>query len=91
MVSRNLSPKVSDKGLFILSIVLTVLGVIAVTDVSSPQALVVFSDSFYFAKQQLVWAIIGIILLMGGDVTNYKIWEKTAWIIFIVSIILLIE
>jgi len=43
---------------------LTILGVIAVADASAPQALNYFSDQLYFAKQQAIWALIGVVALV---------------------------
>ena len=79
-----------DKNFFYITLVLTVLGLIAVADSSAPQALNVFNDRFYFLKQQSVWALIGIILMFVVSQINYKIWEKVAVPAFIISILFLV-
>src|SRR4030065_917540 len=82
--------KVIDKSLLTLTLILTVLGLIAVADASAPQAMSAFNDKFFFVKQQLVWAGIGIVLLVIFSKIHYLFWEKVALPIFIVGIILLI-
>ena len=82
--------KVIDKSLLTLTLILTVLGLIAVADASAPQAMSAFNDKFFFVKQQLVWAGIGIVLLVIFSKIHYLFWEKVALPIFIGGIILLI-
>lgn len=79
-----------DKILFWLTVALTVGGVVAVADASAPQALSVFNDAYYFAKQQAMWAVIGIVGMMVAATIPYKFWQKTAYITFGVSVALLI-
>jgi len=79
-----------DKTLFILTIILTIAGIIAVADASSPQALTVFNDPLYFAKQQTIWAIIGFLLMLTTIVLPYKLWKRTAKLFFGISLLLLI-
>ena len=82
--------KVIDKSLLTLTFVLTILGLIAVADASAPQAMNAFKDKFYFVKQQLIWAGIGIVLLIIFSRIHYLFWQKIALPIFIGGIILLI-
>lgn len=82
--------KTFDKGLFYSVLILTFLGLVAVADASAPQALAQFSDKFYFFKQQVLWATIGLILMFLVSLINYKFWEKIATPFFFVSITLLI-
>ena len=79
-----------DKGLFVLSILLTVLGLIAVADASAPQALQAFGDKFYLVKEQFVWAVVGIVALIITANIPYKLWEKLALPLFILSLGLLV-
>lgn len=76
--------------LLITTIVLTFLGLLAVADASAPQALVFFKDSYYFVKSQIIWIILGAVLLFVGLVVDYKIWEKFASVFFVVNLLLLI-
>ncbi|MCH7641552.1 FtsW/RodA/SpoVE family cell cycle protein, partial [Patescibacteria group bacterium] len=79
-----------DKNLFIVTLLLTVLGLVAVADASAPIALSTFSDEFYFLKQQAVWGVLGLILLVVISRIHYSFWEKLAVPIFIASTVTLI-
>jgi cell division protein FtsW len=79
-----------DRVLFYLAIVLTVFGLIAVTDASAPSAVRTFSDKFYFAKQQALWAVIGSIALIVLTRLHYSFWEKYATYLFFGTVALLI-
>jgi cell division protein FtsW len=79
-----------DKTLFYLVISLTFLGLVAVADASTPQALANFNDRYYFLKQQGLWAGIGIVAFFVALKIKYTFWEKIATPLFFASIILLI-
>jgi len=79
-----------DRGLLFLTLILTVIGVVAVADASAPQAVNVFGDKFYFAKQQLVWGLLGVVALFIASKIHYSLWQKLAIPIFIVGVVLLI-
>lgn len=79
-----------DKPFFFLSIFLAFFGIIAIADASAPVALRDFSDKFYFAKEQLFSAFLGVVLLFVASRINYKFWEKLAPYIFFAAIITLI-
>lgn len=76
--------------LLVTTAVLVLLGLLAVADSSAPQALAYFKDSLYFVKSQMIWIVLGILLLFVGLIVDYKYWEKIAGVIFVVNIILLI-
>ncbi len=79
-----------DKGLFYSVLILVFLGLVAVADASAPQALAQFNDKFYFFKQQVIWAGIGLVLMFLVSLINYKFWEKIATPFFLVTLGLLI-
>lgn len=79
-----------DKNFLILTLILTVLGIVFLADASAPLALRNFSDKFYYAKQQLMWAFIGILILIFCLKVNYKFWEKIATPMFFLNVILLL-
>ena len=80
--------KSTGRTLLILTIVLTLLGLLAVADASGPQALSYFHDSFYFVKSQILWAILGFGALFFALVIDYTYWRKFASIIFVINLIL---
>lgn len=79
-----------DKKFLVLTLVLTVLGLIALTDASAPSALNDFGDKYYYLKQQALWGGVGVTLLFIFANLNYKLWEKYAVPLFLASLILLV-
>jgi cell division protein FtsW len=82
--------KTINRNLLILVLLLLFLGLVFVADASAPQALSMFDDKFYFLKQQLIWAAIGIAAFFAVSKIKYSFWEKVSTPFFIVTIILLI-
>lgn len=87
---RNEKPSLLDKRLLFLTIGLAVVGLLAVADASAPQAMRVFSDPYYFTKQQLMWSVLGLFAMIVVSFVHYSYWEKIAYPIFAFSIILLV-
>jgi cell division protein FtsW len=79
-----------DKNFLILIISLLILGLIAVADVSAPQAINMFGDKFYFLKQQLIWAAIGVVAFVVTSLIHYSFWEKIALPFFLITVVLLL-
>jgi cell division protein FtsW len=79
-----------DRVLFYLVIILVFFGLIAVADVSSPQALANFGDRYYFLKQQGLWAVVGIAAFLVSSRIKYTFWEKIATPLFFISVLLLV-
>lgn len=79
-----------DKPLLWLTVLLTVIGILAVSDASAPQAQAVFSDPFYFAKQQIIWSIAGFLALIVASRIHYTYWKKVGFIVGGVSVALLL-
>src|SRR5690554_5237012 len=77
-----------DRTLFGMTVLLTILGLIAVADVSAPMALSRFGEAYYFIRQQLMWAVLGVIGLIVGAKVNYLYWRKIAGVLFIVLLAL---
>ncbi|MFV1917507.1 MAG: putative lipid II flippase FtsW [Patescibacteria group bacterium] len=82
--------KFIDKTLFILALAFTGFGLVAVAAASAPIAVSTFSDKFYFVKQQAVWGVIGILLLVIFSRVHYSFWEKAAVPLFFISLAALI-
>jgi len=82
--------KSTNRNLFILVLALLFLGLVFIADASSPQALSLFNDKFYFLKSQLIWAGIGIAAFLVASKVHYTFWEKIATPLFLLSIILLL-
>ena len=70
-----------DKTLLWLCVLMTVVGVLAVSDASAPQALAVFGNPYFFARQQVVWSIIGFAALVVSSSIHYSFWKKNAFLL----------
>jgi cell division protein FtsW len=79
-----------DTKLLSLTLLLTVLGLIAVADASAPLAARDFGNQYFFVKQQLVWAGIGLVGLFVISRIPYTFWQKVAVPLFAVNLILLL-
>lgn len=82
--------KNNGRTLLVLTIVLTLLGLLAVADTSGPQALAYFKDSFYFVKEQAIWAVLGLFALFAGLLIDYTVWKRFASLIFVCNLVLLL-
>lgn len=79
-----------DKKLTIPILILLFVGFIAILDVSAPKAMETFSDRFYFAKQQGMWIVIGLVFYLIFSYLPYTLWEKYALHLLVISFILLV-
>jgi cell division protein FtsW len=82
--------KVIDRRLFYLIAAFVVIGLIAVADVSAPEALNSFGDKFYLLKQQLIGALVGTAALLIASKIPYLFWQKIATPLFFASVLLLL-
>jgi len=79
-----------DKKLLRITLFLVFVGVVAVADASAPQALSYFSDEYYFARQQIAYALGGIFLMFVVSNIKYTFWSKVATPFFLFSVLLLV-
>ena len=84
------SRKPLDKVLLILTLGLTLFGVLMVYDASIVEAYNLFNDKYYFLKQQLIWFTLGFISLIITSRLPLLWLKKIAPIALLISIILLI-
>ena len=78
-----------DTTLLLLTVTLTCIGVVMVYSASAIMADERFHDGFYFLKRQLVYMVIGFLLMAVATYFNYKNWRKLAVIALLASIVLL--
>lgn len=79
-----------DIYLFLSVVVLTIFGIVMIYSASYIWAQYKFNDSFKYVKQQSLFFIIGVILMLIVSKIDYKYYKENAWKIFIISIFLLI-
>jgi len=80
-----------DRQFMFLVLFLVAVGLVFVADVSAPQGLAYFGDKFYFVKQQILAAFIGIISMFLVSVVHYSFWKKISVFLFGISVLLLIS
>lgn len=78
-----------DTTVLLLAVTLTCIGVVMVYSSSAIMAAERFNDSFYFLKRQLLYMVIGLILMAGATYFNYQNWRKLAVLLLLVSIAML--
>lgn len=69
---------------------LVAFGVLMVYDASSAQATQSFQDKYYFLKEQLKWATLGVTGALGLSFIDYRLWRNLAIPILVGSLILLV-
>jgi len=79
-----------DRKLLVISVALTAIGLVAIADVSAPIAIADFYDKYYFVKQQMVWAVVGLAMLVILANVKYTFWEYLAAPLFYASLFLLL-
>jgi len=84
------NPSRLDKPLLLVTLGLLIFGVVMVANASVVDATRFFDDKFYFAKRQLLWAVIGLIGLIACSKINYHFWKKIAQPLLLGTIVLLI-
>lgn len=80
----------ADGLLFGAVIALLAVGTLMVMSASSAAAEMHFNDSLYFLKRQLVWAALGIILMLSLMQVDYHRWQRWAAPLFLATIALLV-
>jgi cell division protein FtsW len=69
---------------------LLIFGLIMVYDAAVVQAFKDYGDKYYYIKQQLIWMVLGIVVLFVSTFLNYQILRKLAVPFLGVSILLLL-
>lgn len=87
---RGINFKKIDKSILIVSLILVLFGLIMVYSASNVVALYKYNDSYYFLKRQLIFAIIGIIIMFIVININIEKIIKFTTPLFVTSIVLLI-
>jgi len=79
-----------DWGLFVLTTLLVLFGVLMIYNASVVEAAKVFNDRYYYLKNQALWALIGLAIMLTVSRINYRLFKKIAWPLFLFNLILLI-
>ena len=79
-----------DITFLVLVLLLLSIGLVMLFSASYPNALYHRGNSYVFISNQLVFAVAGVVLMLMISTVNYKVLQKFAWPIMVVTIILLI-
>ncbi len=74
--------------LLLVTLLLVFIGVVMVFSSSWPEGINEFNNQYYFFRKQLISAILGLIALYILSNINYRIYDKLALPIFIISMLL---
>jgi len=77
-------------GLIGLTTLLLLLGIIAVYDASVYEAFVEFNDKFHFARQQLIWAAVGLLLLFITSRLPTSLFKRLATPVFLLALLMMV-
>ena len=86
----TIQPKPPDYILFFATLGLLGIGIVMVYSASAISAQVNFDDSYYFLKRQLLWATLGLFVLLVTLNIDYHAWRPLAKPILLCTTILLI-
>ncbi len=78
-----------DTSVLMVTVALTCIGVVMVYSSSAIMAAERFHDGFYFLKRQLVYTLVGFMLMAGATYFRYENWRKLAVVSLLGSIVLL--
>ena len=76
---------------FLTLVIVTVcVGLVMVFSASSPKALRLTGDSFFFVKKQMLFALIGFVALFFVSIVDYKKYERYVGILMIACLVMLV-
>ncbi|MBP7118788.1 cell division protein FtsW [Candidatus Woesebacteria bacterium] len=79
-----------DKTFAALALLLTILGLLSVANTSAPLATATFNDPYFFIKQQLTWAVIGLVGLVVAAIFPLEIMQRYSRVFFYATVICLV-
>ena len=78
-----------ERLMFLTILLLLIAGVLFVFDASVAEAFYQFGDKYYFAKQQVLWAGLGLLALIVCSFVPVKVWKMVSSPVFFLSLGLL--
>lgn len=78
-----------DTTLLLVAVTLTCIGVVMVYSSSAIMAAEKFNDGFYFLKRQMIYALVGFLLMIAATYFKYQNWRGIAVLSLLASIVLL--
>ncbi|KKP88889.1 MAG: Stage V sporulation protein E [Berkelbacteria bacterium GW2011_GWA2_35_9] len=87
---RNRLGRKGDFWIFILAMGLALIGLMMILSSSVVISYERFNNNYYYVTQQIYWLFLAVILFIVVSNLNYKFWQKNAFMIFMISIVLLL-
>jgi cell division protein FtsW len=85
------SPKHIDYVLLLIVGIIILFGLVMLLSASAPSGYATFSDSYYFVKHQFIFGLIpGLGAMIAFIKIPYTFWQKHAWNLLILSVVLLV-
>lgn len=79
-----------DFGIFFSTLCLVCIGIVMVSSASYYWSIYLSGEPYLFLRAEIKWAILGILFLILGAMTDYRIYKKIMPLIILLSFILLI-
>ncbi len=79
-----------DPTFLILVLILLTVGLISLFSSSYAFALQNYGNSFHFIRRQIIFALVGVALMIGMSFIDYHFYKKFAWVIYFASVAMLI-
>lgn len=79
-----------DISFFALVCILLTTGLLMLFSASYAYALAYMGNSYHFILRQLIFAVGGFLAMLGISKINYHVYRKFAWVVYIISTVLLI-
>ncbi len=86
---RKITPRYCDIGLLLAVLGLTIFGILMIYSASHYNATIYYDDPFYYTVKQLIGLIMGVVGLVIMYFLDYHNWQKFAYLIFGLAVLLL--
>ncbi len=80
----------AEKALLLITIFLSILGLLFVFEASVAEAFASFGNPFYFVRQQAIWLVLGLASIGVGIVIPLSWWKKIGPFLYIGGVLLLL-
>lgn len=79
-----------DYTILLLVIILVVIGLLAVSSASVVLSFDRFGNNFYYLRNQLIFAVVGLVAMAFTAMVDYRFWRKMAYPLMLVTLFLLV-
>lgn len=87
---QKIRRKPFDWGIFLVVVGLLIFGVLMVFSASAPYAAKTRGDSQFFLKRDVVYALLGLVVMVGLSFLDFRVYKRHAWGIYFFAFLLCI-